>query len=254
MQNSLNQAIQTVLTLGPAGSATDIETALATLAKEAITNEANLPEKLTIQTIRKINAHSESTIEQYWAERLVSASDLTTELQLYPEYAGYRTLISRELKQLEDTGLRLQEDSNVLVIGSGPLPLTAIEIHKQSGAVIDQLDMSEAAIETGRAVSTVFGVQSNYYIADGSHAVFKKKYDLILVAALAGETLAQKQAIIDNAIKYLKPDGRILLRTAVGLRTLFYLGINENDLSAVRLISEYHPHDELISVLIYESS
>ena len=80
-------------------------------------------------------------------------------------------------------------------------------------------------------------------------------YDVIYVAGLAGETVEDKQQIIDNVLPSLRAGGRLLLRSARGSRGLLYPAFVARDMRGVRVLEEYHPADEVInSVFIYERS
>ena len=86
-----------------------------------------------------------------------------------------------------------------------------------------------------------------------SVALDKGQYDAIYVAGLAGETLAEKQAIVDHVRPALKPDGRLLARGAYGARTLLYPGFDAHAFEGVQLMEEYHPTDGVInSVFVYK--
>ena len=78
------------------------------------------------------------------------------------------------------------------------------------------------------------------------------KYDLILIAALAGEDTKSKQKIITHVLPNLARDGRILLRSARNNRRLLYPEIATKKLRNVDLLLQYHPIDYVInSVLIF---
>ena len=88
-----------------------------------------------------------------------------------------------------------------------------------------------------------------------SVALDEGQYDVIYVAGLAGETLAEKQAIVDRVLPALKPDGRLLARGAYGARTLLYPGFDADALENVQLMEKYHPTDKVInSVFVYKQA
>lgn len=205
-----------------------------------------------VNGVRTVSAHAEAEMESYWAHNIMVAENPSAALEAFPYKANYTELISRELQLVNDSGLSLSDSHKVLVIGSGPLPLSAYEIVRQTGAMVDQVDSSAAAVQLGRGVSDRLGFKSNYTHADGQSVVLDGQYDLILVAALAGDNTLTKQAIIDNVLPNLSESGRIIVRSAQGERVLLYPTIAPDELTGVTLLAEYHPDDHIInSVLVY---
>jgi nicotianamine synthase len=140
------------------------------------------------------------------------------------------------------------------MIGSGPLPLTGWWLHQLTGARITHVDASDEAIKLSRGLATALDWPGEFVTGLGqSVALDEGRYDVIYVAGLAGETLAEKQAIVDRALSALKPDGRLIARGAYGARTLLYPGFDADALEGVQLMEEYHPTDGVInSVFVYK--
>ncbi len=203
--------------------------------------------------VRGVASASEGEMETYWAQRIIEAADPEMELARFPYTRNYALLVSREIGLVEASGRPLERDQRLLMIGSGPLPMTALEFARQRGMSVDHVDISASAIEVCRATSGRLGMRGDYIVADGRMVTLQKEYDVILVAGLAGETLEDKQAIIDRVLPSLKSDGRLLIRSASGLRSLLYPAVRARDFKNVELLSEYHPADEVInSVFIYK--
>lgn len=140
------------------------------------------------------------------------------------------------------------------MIGSGPLPLTGWWLHQLTEARITHIDASNEAIELSRGLAAALNWPGKFVTGLGqSVALDEGRYDAIYVAGLAGETLAEKQAIVDHVRPALKPDGRLLARGAYGARTLLYPGFDADALENVQLMEEHHPTDEVInSVFVYK--
>ena len=91
-----------------------------------------------------------------------------------------------------------------------------------------------------------------YLCADGSDVRLTQTYDMVLIAALAGEMVAQKQAIIDNVVPHLSNHGRVLVRSARGVRGLLYPVFAASEIKRVQLRGEYPPTDDTInSAFVY---
>ena len=140
------------------------------------------------------------------------------------------------------------------MIGSGPLPLTGWWLHQLTGARITHIDASDEAIELSRGLATALDWPGEFVTGLGqSVALDEGQYDAIYVAGLAGETLAEKQAIVDHVRPALKPDGRLIARGAYGARTLLYPGFDAHAFEGVQLMGEYHPTDEVINSVLCTS-
>lgn len=217
-------------------------------------NEADLAgaNQSHIQKVRRRASRAESYMEAYWARRIVRSQNPREALKTFPYLTNYELLTKRELEYVHQSGLSSDQIKSALIIGSGPLPLTAYELARQASCQVDQVDASRAAARIGSNVSRALGLRTTYMTGLGQSIALKDTYDLILVAALAGETTAAKQAIIDNILPSLRPGGRIIVRSAHGARSILYPIVG--NLQHIRLLQTHHPEDEIInSILIYEA-
>lgn len=255
MQTDTNTIINEVLGLKTVTPDTYVNDVMTRLVESVIaTDNTAIPtyeNNITLR-VRRISAEAETEMEKFWARRIISSPDPRATLNNFPYIQNYSELTRREIALVGQSGLVLNDSHSALVVGSGPLPLSAYELYKQSGASVDQVDSSPQAIDLARHLGATVGVPSTYYSANGQDVVLDKQYDLILIAALAGETIAEKQAIIDNVMPWLTDTGRIIIRSAKGGRALLYPVIAASDIRGVLLLAEYHPDDYVInSVLVY---
>lgn len=255
MYSKIEQAVNEVLGLKeliPNQHVNSVMTNLVETVIQTDSAEVALFDSLSIIKIRSISADAETEMEKFWANRIISSLDPKKALIDFPYLDNYKELAKRELSLVEQSGLKITSEQRILVIGSGPLPLSAYEMHYQSGAVVDHVDSSVIAIDLCRKVSESLGIESLYYTAYGQDVELKEQYDLILIAALAGATKDAKQKIVDNILPKLARNGRIIVRSALGSRELLYPAIRSDDLIRVRLLKEYHPTDHIInSVFVY---
>lgn len=252
----IHLAIHDTLRLRQLKPNTKVNATLSALVESVIHSTEEELETLSnnhIQKVRRKAGRAESFMERHYAKQIVRSSNSKNALQLFPYLDNYQLLTQRELNLVQSSGLTINSYSRVLVIGSGPLPLTAYEIARQSGAQVDQVDSSRRAVSLGVSVGKALDFSSHYYRGYGQSVVIEQSYDLILVAALAGETTVAKQAIIDNVLPWLRPGGRIIVRSAHGARAVLYpiVGTLQN----VTLLKTHHPDDTIInSILIYEAA
>lgn len=204
----------------------------------------------TVLDTRAACQAAESELEKHWAAKVIKEG--ADSLKSFPYIQNYKELVRREIDEVSKSGLIVDDKSLVLVVGSGPLPLTSYEIVHQTGAHVDNVDSSPEAIKLSEQFCPTCGLDMSHYCCKGEDLSAHDQYDLIVLAAMAGGSDADKQKIIDNLSKYLKPSGRILIRSAKNARKLLYPEVNPGRLSGVELMSEYHPTDFVInSVLIF---
>lgn len=256
MNTTLQPAIEGVLSLQTYVPSDEVNRVMGSLVHEVIdTTNMDTTQFLTNQQalkIRKISAKTESELEKFWARRIITSNSPLETLASFPYLDNYKELTRREINLVVKSGLKLSNACKVLVIGSGPLPLSAYELHRQTGVHIDHVDSSHEAMELCKQFMEGFEIAANYYEAPGESVELQDTYDLILIAALAGSAAHDKQKIIDTVMLYLAENGRIVIRSAKGPRTLLYPGIEANEIKGVRLFEEYHPTDYIInSVFVY---
>lgn len=201
-------------------------------------------------------AVAEGELERHWSGCITEADNPWAKLEEFPYHENYKELTRREIGLLRRARLWLCDSSEVAMIGSGPLPLTGLWLHQLTGAQITHVDASDEAIELSRGLAAALDWPGKFVTGLGqSVALDEGRYDAIYVAGLAGETLAEKQAIVDHVRPALKPDGRLLARGAYGARTLLYPGFDAHAFEGVQLMEEHHPTDEVInSVFVYKQA
>jgi nicotianamine synthase len=256
MQKDIPTAIKNVLALQDLKPSIHVNNVMTALVNSVISDsktDLSSINRSTQLNIRNVSSAAETEMEKFWARLVISSDNPQQILQTFPYISNYAELTERELKLVKESGLFLNGSHNALVVGSGPLPLSAFEIHRQSGALVDHVDSSLEAITLCKNISKAIGITSEHYHAMGHKVVLDKQYDLILIAALAGASDEAKQQIINNILPSLRKGGRIIIRSAKGNRTLLYPPIKADGLKDIRLLKEYHPTDHIInSVLIYE--
>ncbi|MFZ1243269.1 MAG: nicotianamine synthase family protein [Candidatus Saccharimonas sp.] len=253
---SIPTAIADVLSLedlAPSPRVNEVMSGLvASVVGDTKTDVQVIDKKLCAQ-VRQKSADAETEMENYWAKKIITARQPTEMLHQFPYLDNYEELTRREVALIKKSGLTLSKKSRVLVVGSGPLPLSGIELAIQTGTIVEAVDISPRAMELGSKVNNMLGHDAAYYIASGQDVVLAAHYDAILIAALAGDSLRQKQAIVDNVLPSLKRRGRIVVRSAKGNRRLLYPAVTAASFRGMRLLEEYHPDDYVInSVFVYE--
>ena len=236
-------AIKTVMNLHDFAPSPDVNAAFSGLVAAAVQATA-LPNWCNDEVCREVQRRcslSESEMEMYWSRRIASSARPQQELEKFWYIDNYRELVRREVGLLGGSGLSLTDSSRAAMIGSGPLPLTAWCLWRQTGAAVDLVDVAPAALAQSRELARAIAWPAGgCLLADGA-------------AGLAGDSVEAKQQIIDNILPALRPDGRIIVRGAHGAKTLLYPAFDPNSLQRVRLLVEYNPDDDIInSVYVYK--
>ena len=228
MGSSITDSIRQVLgleDLSPSPNVNEVFSRLVSSIIESSDYDIALISPSDRHRVRTMAADAEFKLENFWARRIIDSDDPISILAKFPYAANYGELVRREMMLVEESGLQLNESHSVLVIGSGPLPFTAIEIKRLSAATVDCVDSSREAIQLCEQVGRALRIESTYFLSSGQNVRPNRQYNLILVAALAGSDLEEKQGIVTNIIPFLAVGGRIVLRSAHGVRTVTLPGL-----------------------------
>lgn len=126
----------------------------------------------------------------------------------------------------------ISEGDRALFIGSGPLPITAIEYCWQTGCTADCVDIDRDAVTISTEIVERLGLRERMRCLHGpGQSCDVSKYDVVLVGVLA----QPKQAILENLDTHAKSGCRILCRTTYGLRQLIYEGLAYDSSALARL-------------------
>jgi nicotianamine synthase len=206
-----------------------------------------------LPSLRNLCARGESALEHHWYERVVGSVDAREALQAFPYYRNYEQLAQLEMHAM--LGVTDQKLRRVLFIGSGPLPLTSILLAQRYDMQVDNIDIDSQAATEGAQLATRLGAHGLTF----AHATVDRlpksqiaEYDVVYVAALAGLSHDEKDAIFRTLAASLKSGALIIARSAHLQRELLYPAVSHMDMQRYfRPLSEVHPYNEVVnSVLI----
>jgi hypothetical protein len=162
---------------------------------------------------------SEGAMESWWTARLLKERRLTDDtLNQFWYRDNYKELTELEVGHWASQGKRPGPESHVVFVGSGPLPLTAIELHKQTGARITCIDNDPEAVRQSRALLRRLNLDRQIKVveAGGEQAEYKDVTHAMVAALVPNQPSVVKRVLEDS------PAAMIGVRSANGLRGLLY--------------------------------
>lgn len=194
------------------------------------TGDAERLEQADVRNIRQPLleklAKAEYEMELHWAKDYVSREVITTDdLDDFWYRQCYIDLVEEEVTAMNKVGIQPTKENKIVFVGSGPLPMTAIDMHLQTGAKIVCIDNDPEAVSLSRQMIENLGLSDNISVHQAEGDKFDcDGSDIIFVAALA----TQKDNIISN-IRTTVPEAYVAIRSVEkGAKALLYQEIEPN--------------------------
>ena len=168
-------------------------------------------------------------------------------LDSFPYHDNYRDLVAEEIRALGDSTVQ----GDVYFIGSGPLPLTAIEFARQTGRGVICIEKDPEAAALSRRVIADLGLSDKVCVREGDGARLDYQgAGLVMIAAL----VEGKEATLLN-IRKTAPDAMIGIRSAEGLRTLLYDPVDPQEIArnGYRLASQTRATPAIVNTTLFFS-
>ncbi|WP_157987381.1 nicotianamine synthase family protein [Jiangella endophytica] len=198
--------------------------------------------------LRALCAQGEGELEHAWAKRIVAGCPPREELARFPYFGNYRQLSRMEIGILASALPRRVR--SVAFVGSGPLPLSSLYLAGELDASLDNYDRDPVALTAGARVAGALGYgELGFHEADVLDADLSG-YDVVVLAALVGDTLEAKRRILGHLAGTMRPGAVLLARSARGLRTLLYPPIDRTALDGFEPLTEVHPVNDVINSAI----
>ena len=208
----------------------------------------------------RLCSQGESLLERAWAHDVLSAADPRAELGRFPYLENYRQLSRLEVHALAAAGHVPRPGSRACFLGGGPLPVSALLMHRDLGAAVDVVDNDPQAADLARRLIDRLALGPGLRVtqADAMSAPDMARLlpgcDLVVLAALVGHTRDQKRAVLHAAGAALDRGAYLVVRSAHGLRSLLYPVVEPADVAeaagcALQVL--VHPLGEVVnSVLV----
>jgi len=186
----------------------------------------------------------QADLEYGFAQRLGKGEVSLADFPLNGQFAA---LTRRELAMVPGP-----RPERILFMGSGPLPISAIHLHRQTMCPVDCLAVDAGMADSARAAVESCGLQKGVRILSGEDGDCDlSEYDLILVALMA----RRKKAILKMLRKRCRLGCRILCRTSHGLWQIVHEVLQERDIRGFHLrASQQAPDKQRISTWLLEAA
>ncbi|MCH8612019.1 nicotianamine synthase family protein [Arsenicicoccus dermatophilus] len=209
-----------------------------------------------VDDLRELCGRGETRLETAWARRLLEARDPFETLEEFPYLDNYRRLTRLELSALHAAGSRVR---SVTMIGSGPLPLTAVVLAMELGITVTVVDRDPHSLAYGHDVIRALGlgrqITSHLGDATAGHLPVGGS-DAVILAALVGADAEAKAKIMTATARAMAADSHLLVRSAAGMRALLYcpFDLHEEGIPAIGTaltpVLEVHPHDDVVNSVV----
>jgi predicted GNAT family N-acyltransferase len=208
-------------------------------------NAGTLMDGLTSQTITGIrNAYNfwQTRIDSEFADSFVRGEVSLSDHILYDRFLDL-VCRGREL-------LSIGHSDRVLMVGSGPLPISAILFHQQTGCQVDCLAQNPDTMPLSQKILEKSGNGGSVRVFDGTEAEYNlSNYNAVIVDVLS----RPRKAILKALRKRCRPSCEILCRTSFGLRQLFYKALSDQDLRGFHVKKQFMAKGrQILSIYLLE--
>jgi nicotianamine synthase len=207
----------------------------------------NNPEIIEILPgLRRICAEAEGYLESHWADiiigtenqfqdedtgrssslvvQLLANNAVSQRLMDFPYFNNYVDLTRLELAAIhsvDPTPIR-----KIVFIGSGPLPLTSLQLLQISPSILEILNIDHncAAISQSSRLSKRLGSKGKgmHFLCAEAGSCDLRDFDVVYLAALVGSTQAEKEELLKGVVANMREGAILVIRSAHGLRRVLY--------------------------------
>jgi len=189
-------------------------------------------------------SEAEYAMELYFSDKFLQNPDFKEKnLNEFWYLQNYLDLVDLELEKLS---VDKHPDKEIVFIGSGPLPLTAIIMAQKTGMKITCLDMDEAAVKRGEALAEKLGMGDKLHFTQSSGSAYDyRDTALVMVASL----VADKKQVLERIKNTAQDAPEVALRSAEGLHALLYDPVKPSMLAEfnMRVERETRPTPKVIN-------
>ncbi|MFW6220328.1 MAG: nicotianamine synthase family protein [Nanoarchaeota archaeon] len=190
---------------------------------------------------QKIYEKHETNLENKFAEKILLNSK--EKISNYHLYNRFNTLIQNEIKLAN-----ISSKDNLLFIGSGSFPISAILFENYLNCNISCYDKNLVAVKKSKEVLKKMNLDEkiNVYNKDGCN-LNENNYDVIVLALLS----KPKKELLHKIKPLLNYDTKLICRTSDVLREFFYEKTPIEELKKYNVVDKtYAKYDQTISSIL----
>ena len=204
----------------------------------------SLPEQ---HKLNQICALAEGALESHWSREIISGK---AKLADFPYHQNYKDLTRLEWHSIHSCVNHHTHE--VLFVGGGPLPLTAIILALDFGLASTVIDCDEKAVNIAQKLIKKLKLEKLVKVvqADGANFTDYASFNTIFVAALAGLETRTKFGIFQQIKKLAPTNCHILARSSWGLRKLLYRPLARSVWKLLTPVLEIRPHNQIVNSAI----
>lgn len=169
-------------------------------------------------------AKAEGAMEKFWEEEFSKKSEITQDdMQSFWYWQNYQDLVRGEAKHLPQHSF--QKDDSICFVGAGPLPLTAVILHQQTGQKVTCVDNDPGACACAKDFIRKAGLQEHIDVvcANGADHDFSK-HPVTIIASLVPE----KEKVFRRISETCAHDVFFGVRSAEHLHMILYPPVRED--------------------------
>jgi hypothetical protein len=177
----------------------------------------------SLETIRDFYIYIGARLERENAYEIIEGGDNAWDvLDTFHFYERYKGLLTNESNLVP-----FNENTKLVFIGSGPLPVTLIMFNKMFGCKCVGIEVEPSVAKLSRHIIRRLGLADEIKIVIGDERYVKYlDYDVIMVAAFA----IPKSKVFGNLCEIVDTNTPILYRTYSGMRQMLYQPVKVIDL------------------------
>lgn len=196
------------------------------------------------KVLRKVGSQTQHDGEA----KLKAMGTAQRQIGQFPYYRNYEDLVAMELDALR-IALPELRPRTFAVMGSGPLPMTALCLLKsldQSHCWILNMDHSLEAVSSAEKLCSTLDVDGHVgnLCVEAASPMDLRKFDVVYLAALVGSDSQGKKCILASLAARMRPGAVIMSRSAHSLRQLLY--------PVSRLYTPYNANTKMLPAVSYD--
>ncbi len=201
-----------------------------------------------IRAIRGLAMEGEFLLEKHWNEKVLASEDAWATLRSFPYYGNYV-----EMAALERPFIR---GSEVMFVGSGPLPLSAIVLaHEYDGIRCIGVERDREAYEMSTRLIKRLGLDARIQIIHADIATIDPvPGSSIILGAAVGETTREKCAFLELLSSRVSSGTPIIARSAEDIVQVLYAAVPDEPIKNLTLVTKRLPPSSIVNSLAVYSA